>query len=80
MVCLCDIGYLGNRCQIDKVSYEILEKAYTDTFTSLLSNITDELFEEHIKGMQNLLRGYSKFGLNVIFSDTFSSFLTIVSF
>lgn len=70
MACKCDIGYVGDRCQVDKSGYPELVKNYQQLFTTILTTVSEEISIEHLHAVRNLFIGAAQFHQDPSFFST----------
>lgn len=59
--CTCDIGYVGERCQLDKEGYPKLASSYQNLFNVVIFKVSEKVTDNILKSVHNLIKGASFF-------------------
>lgn len=79
MICNCDSGYIGLRCQITKESYTNLNKAYKDLLDEVVNKLGTSINTEKMETIENIIVGASLFEQDDdIFTNSFEDFMSIL--
>jgi len=70
MACNCEIGYVGNRCQVDKTGYPELAAAYQELFNVVQFSISESITQDMLHSIRNLIIGASEFHQDPSFFNT----------
>eukprot|EP00340_Litonotus_pictus_P013195 CAMPEP_0170537882 /NCGR_PEP_ID=MMETSP0209-20121228/102982_1 /TAXON_ID=665100 ORGANISM="Litonotus pictus, Strain P1" /NCGR_SAMPLE_ID=MMETSP0209 /ASSEMBLY_ACC=CAM_ASM_000301 /LENGTH=861 /DNA_ID=CAMNT_0010839471 /DNA_START=918 /DNA_END=3500 /DNA_ORIENTATION=+ len=79
MLCNCNSGFIGIRCQVEKESYTSLNKAYNELYDEVVSNLGSNITTQKIQTLTNVVSGAAEFEQdNELFKTKFSDFMAIL--